>query len=145
MADDTSDDYEVGYGKPPKSGQFRPGTSGNPRGRPKGSLDFKTYVQEMLSRKVTITEGGKRRRVSALEATLMRLAEKGLKGDTQAIAKILSLASEMAAELQAKQESRALVQADEDILVRFAASLVVVPAPRAELDDAHGGEPDERE
>ena len=27
--------YEVGYGKPPSSGRFRAGVSGNPRGRPK--------------------------------------------------------------------------------------------------------------
>jgi len=29
--------YDVGYGKPPKGGQFQKGQSGNPRGRPKGS------------------------------------------------------------------------------------------------------------
>ena len=29
--------YEVGYGKPPKHSRFRPGKSGNPKGRPKGS------------------------------------------------------------------------------------------------------------
>ena len=29
-------DYEVGYGKPPKSKRFKPGASGNPKGRPKG-------------------------------------------------------------------------------------------------------------
>jgi len=28
-------DYEVGYGKPPKSRRFQPGVSGNPKGRPK--------------------------------------------------------------------------------------------------------------
>src|SRR5690349_4712601 len=28
-------DYEVGYGRPPKSGQFQPGESGNRRGRPR--------------------------------------------------------------------------------------------------------------
>ena len=27
--------YEVGYGKPPLSGRFRAGVSGNPKGRPK--------------------------------------------------------------------------------------------------------------
>ena len=32
-----SDDYEVGYGKPPKSRQWKPGQSGNPKGRPKGA------------------------------------------------------------------------------------------------------------
>lgn len=143
MANDSSDDYHVGYGKPPKSSQFKPGKSGNPKGRPKGSLDFKSYVQEMLSRQVTITEGGKRRRVSALEATLMRLAEKGLKGDPRAIEKILSLASEMAAELEAKQESRALAQTDEDILARFEASLKSTPAPPAEHGGMPGAETDE--
>ena len=29
--------YEVGYGKPPKATRFKPGKSGNPGGRPKGS------------------------------------------------------------------------------------------------------------
>jgi hypothetical protein len=27
--------YEIGYGKPPLSGRFRAGVSGNPKGRPK--------------------------------------------------------------------------------------------------------------
>ena len=26
-------EYEIGYGKPPKSGQFKRGESGNPKGR----------------------------------------------------------------------------------------------------------------
>ena len=30
-------DYEVGYGKPPVHSRFKPGESGNPRGRPKGA------------------------------------------------------------------------------------------------------------
>jgi hypothetical protein len=28
--------YDVGYGKPPAKGQFKPGQSGNPGGRRKG-------------------------------------------------------------------------------------------------------------
>ena len=27
--------YDVGFGKPPESGRFRSGVSGNPKGRPK--------------------------------------------------------------------------------------------------------------
>ena len=32
-----NDDYEVGYGRPPKSGQFKKGQSGNPKGRPRNA------------------------------------------------------------------------------------------------------------
>jgi hypothetical protein len=38
--DNTQDDYEIGYGKPPKNSQFQKGISGNSRGRPQESLDF---------------------------------------------------------------------------------------------------------
>ena len=32
-----SDGYEVGYAKPPAENRFKPGQSGNPNGRPRGS------------------------------------------------------------------------------------------------------------
>ena len=126
MSDTKNRDDAVGYGKPPKSGQFRKGQSGNPKGRPKGSLDYKTYVKQMLATRVTINEGGCRKRVSSLQATLMRLAEKSLNGDMKAIEKVLSLAGEMAIELEARRESRALSQNDEQILKRYRASVDAV-------------------
>ena len=41
-------DYEVGYGKPPKSTRFRKGQSGNPAGRRKGSFNLGTIVRREL-------------------------------------------------------------------------------------------------
>lgn len=43
-------DYEVGYGKPPTSTRFKPGESGNPRGRPKKSVPRRETDAEILRR-----------------------------------------------------------------------------------------------
>jgi len=47
---DKPDDYEVGYGKPPKHGQFKPGQSGNPKGRPKGRKNFPVLLEMCLNK-----------------------------------------------------------------------------------------------
>ena len=85
MADD---DYEVGYGKPPKESRFTKGLSGNPKGRPKGTRNFKTDLEEELHEQVRITEGGKSEEVSKQRAIVKRTVEKALKGDMRAVAMI---------------------------------------------------------
>jgi hypothetical protein len=57
-----SDDYPVGYGKPPASTQFRKGQSGNRSGRPKGTNNLKTDLLEELREKVTLKEGERTKR-----------------------------------------------------------------------------------
>ena len=57
-------DYEVGYGKPPKRTRYKPGQSGNPKGRPKGSKSRRAVIDEILDTKVVVTIGGKRRKVT---------------------------------------------------------------------------------
>ena len=79
-----SDDYDVGYGKPPKNTQFKRGQSGNPRGRPKRTRNFKTDLQEELDAPVTISEGGQTKTISRQQAIIKRTVEKALKGDLRA-------------------------------------------------------------
>lgn len=74
---------QVGYKQPPKSTQFRKGRSGNPRGRPKNRRREIPY-DIVLGQMVTIREDGKERRVTAAEAFLLQLAQKGLAGDSAA-------------------------------------------------------------
>jgi hypothetical protein len=82
----------VGYCKPPKSTQFKPGQSGYPKGRPKGSRNFKTDLQSTLQSLVKVNKDGRTRRVSTQRASLMVLREKALGGDSRAIEHLLALA-----------------------------------------------------
>jgi hypothetical protein len=51
LADDLNSKHEIGYKHPPKRTQFRPGISGNPSGRPKGSRNVAAVVRRTLEEK----------------------------------------------------------------------------------------------
>jgi hypothetical protein len=81
---DESDDYDVGYGKPPRHTQFKPGQSGNSKGRPRSTRNFKTDLREELEAEVVVNEGGRTQTISRQKAMIKRTVEKALKGDLRA-------------------------------------------------------------
>ena len=101
MSDETNDkdgssntptrDYEVGYRKPPTHTRFKPGESGNPRGRPRGTKNLKTDLSEELGEKIEIREGDRSRKVSKQRALIKSQTNKAIKGDTRAAAFLGSL------------------------------------------------------
>jgi len=93
MADKKDDEkpYVVGYGKPPKATRFRPGQSGNPKGRPKGARGVGKVLEEALSQEVSVTEGGRTSRITKREALILSLVTKALKGDMRAASETLKL------------------------------------------------------
>jgi hypothetical protein len=90
-SDAANKDYEVGFGKPPKRTQFKPGQSGNPRGRPKGTKNLKTDLTEELSERIVVREGEESRKVSKQRAVVKTLVAKTLKGDNRAGALLVSM------------------------------------------------------
>lgn len=84
--------YEVGNKRPPKQWQFKPGQSGNPKGRAKGSTSFDDKVRKELSKVVTVTKNGKPARMSKLEVTVRRLVDRAMTGDPKSTAIIIGLA-----------------------------------------------------
>ena len=77
-------DYEVGYGRPPKHTQFPKGVSGNPKGRRKGSRGLKTDLEEALRATLTITVGGKKVKGTTQRLAMYGLAVKSATGDLRA-------------------------------------------------------------
>ncbi len=68
-----SEDYEIGYGKPPEHTQFKKGQSGNSKGRPKGSKNLTADRTEELAEMIVVTEGGRRRPISKQRAMIKSL------------------------------------------------------------------------
>jgi len=81
------DDYEVGYRKPPLHSRFPKGKSGNPSGRPRKKT-LAEVVDAALHEPVVVTENGKRKTITKLEAMTKQLVNKGASGDAR-VAKML--------------------------------------------------------
>jgi hypothetical protein len=99
-------DYAVGYGRPPTQTRFRPGHSGNAKGRPKGSKSAASIARDTLERKVPVTERGSTRKMTVRAVAFWRLAEKAVSGDIKALAYLLSLESEGQTQLGLVPESQ---------------------------------------
>jgi hypothetical protein len=117
--EEATDNYEVGYGKPPKHTQFLKGSSGNPKGRPKKALDFAEQLLRAARVPVTITENGRRVRRRRCDVAILQLLNKTMAGDMKAMNKFFDLfprALDKEALAAAQQSKDAWKYADADSL-----------------------------
>ncbi len=117
LPDQEQSDTQVGYGRPPEATRFKKGQSGNPKGRPKGSLNVATMLIKTLREKVVINENGRRRTVSKLEAALKQLTNKGASGDLRALRLLLDLARDAEAKQDAGGEQNPVLgELDQEVI-----------------------------
>ncbi|WP_347310764.1 DUF5681 domain-containing protein [Defluviimonas sp. SAOS-178_SWC] len=85
--------YEVGFGKPPAATRFKPGQSGNPRGRPKGAKNkrpglheerMKDIILDEAYRTITVRDGDRNITVPMAQAIMRSLAVNAAKGQHRA-------------------------------------------------------------
>lgn len=121
------DDYEIGYGKPPKSTQFQKGISGNPRGRPKKSRDFHDQLLRESKSLMIINENGQRKRISKHEVVIKQLMKQAMTGSTQAVRIYLTHHQQaleriaLSAPQQASDSRKYLSEMTDEELLRLAA------------------------
>lgn len=118
--------YEVGYRRPPASGRFKKGQSGNPRGRPKGSRNFVTLLQDELAQTVVVNENGKKTRVSRLQAMVKRIVAGALQGDQRALLTMVEILKRTG-QLDAHDEHALLPDDYQTILSDYVASQQASP------------------
>jgi hypothetical protein len=123
-------EYEVGYKKPPADTRFRPGQSGNPKGRSKGTRNFKTDLAEELAERVTLREGGRTRTVSKQRAFVKSLVANAVQGKPVGVRNLLDALRWYLTEEETGAEPP--LSADEaEVLARYAKRILDRPKAAA--------------
>jgi hypothetical protein len=91
-------DYEVGYGRPPRSTQFKPKQSGNPSGQRKARANFAALVRRELDKTVTLGRGDKARTMTKRQVVAARLRKAVKDGVIEAIKLVMVIDEDPASE-----------------------------------------------
>ena len=114
-------EYEVGYQRPPRLGQFQPGESGNPRGRPKKIMTIVEALRREADRTVQVQIGGELRKMTKLEVLVRKTFQSAIDGNMAAARILVPL---LIAEPDAILEADADLPLDEQALEQLVARLV---------------------
>lgn len=130
--------YPVGYGKPPVYTRFKKGLSGNPAGRPRGTLNLATVITKTLRERVVINENGERKVVTKLEAAVKQLVNKAASGDLLAFRQLAGLV-QMAEQWsgQAAAPSAVLSEVDQKVMLSIVERYVQAPKDGVNEPESH--------
>ena len=129
------DDGRVGYKRPPKLTRFKPGKSGNPKGRPKHVRNLKTDILEELGEVIRVREGDRELTIPKQRALIKALVAAAIKGDMRATNAIVSFCTRAFGNEPEDAEPRSPAPDDLEILNEFVGREVRRRAARAGADD----------
>jgi len=84
-------DYGVGYRKPPVNTRFKPGQSGNLKGRPKYDASLESELIAALKKKVFVVENGERKAITKLQSSCTQLVNQSASGNLAAIRLLVNI------------------------------------------------------
>jgi Family of unknown function (DUF5681) len=105
--------------QPPKDTRFKPGTSGNPRGRPKKQSGAGAELARLLEQHITVKENGVPRRITHQRAIYRRMIIAALSGDVNTGVKIFNLLLKLAPKEEQKTEPAPISENDRAIVEDF--------------------------
>jgi hypothetical protein len=83
-----------GYGRPPLHTRFKPGQSGNPRGRPKGTVSFRSDFAEELAELIAVP-GDSGKLCTKRRAIVRKLISEAISGDAKDASALISLCARL--------------------------------------------------
>ena len=85
-------DEKAGYGNPPRHTRFKPGNRANPLGRgAKKQPKHADIVKRLLNKTETLSVGGKKTKVTRLEAIVQRIGDEAMRGNMESAKTLLRL------------------------------------------------------
>jgi hypothetical protein len=122
-------DYEIGYGRPPISSQFKFGNRCNPRGRPKHKKTVGELIEEAMNEKVRIVVDGKPKTMTKQQVIIHRLVNTAARGDSKAIHTLFSLKARFQDSAATTINPADLDAADRSIIEDYFAKASTAPDP----------------
>ncbi len=112
--------YRVGYRRPPTETQFKPGVSGNPKGRRKKTPSFAEVTEHVLNRQIEMRAGEQVLRMSNKEALVQSAIRQALAGKPRLLAVLPAIMRHESESQQGKADANLnLAAEDEAILSDF--------------------------
>jgi len=87
-------DYDSGYGRPPLHTRFKPGQSGSPKGRPKGTVSFRSDFPEELAELIAVP-GDSGKLCTKRRAIVRKLISEAISGDAKDATALISLCARL--------------------------------------------------